>query len=298
MKANKVPNDLLPMHTLHLQSNNWAAKTFRYWSAFHVGTLPQVPDENDLRNWRDSAADIIEELKALGVSKAQTKVCNMVNSYFTFDYHKTTTFSSLYDVVDMLSDPDFYKENMTLVRDMLHMFQYGIFRSGYNGWAYECANEWMRDRNIEYLHLNTGKKARTGKGFVYKLIVQRASNSLCERLQNMSQRIMNEYVVVRDRKIKKFGDNYQLETYVFNYRFKAYLCRLKESYEDEHAISIPNNDMTNIMKVVQAGKKKGMTMMDILNGMKKMVSDYNVVGKFKCAYYFYCKKPLLINNNN
>ena len=105
MNANKVPNDLLPMHTLHLQTNNWAAKTFRYWSAFHVGTLPQVPDENDLRNWRDSAADIIEELKALGVSKAQNKVCNMVNSYFTFDYHKTTTFSSLYDVVDMLSDP-------------------------------------------------------------------------------------------------------------------------------------------------------------------------------------------------
>ena len=82
----------------------------------------------------------------------------------------------------------------------------------------------MRERNIQYTHLNTGKKARTGKRFVYKLIVTRASGLLCERLQNMSQRLYNEYVVVRDRKVKKYGENYVMESYIFNYIVFKDIC--------------------------------------------------------------------------
>ena len=226
MKANQVPNDLLPVHTLYLERRDWAASTFHHWSAFHVGTLPSMPTDDDLKAWKSAAADIMEELKALGVSKAQDKVVSMVNSYFTFHY-KRTTFSSIYDVVDMMSDPDFYEKNVELVRDMLHMFQYGIFRSGYNAWAHDSADEWMRNRNIQYIDVSTGTQGRKGKGFVYKLIVNRASNSLCERLQNMSQRVYNEYVVVRDRKVKKFGNECELQAYTFNYRFPGYLCKKK-----------------------------------------------------------------------
>ena len=101
---------------------------------------------------------------------------------------------------------------------------------------------------------------------------------------------MNEYVVVRDRKIKKFGDNYQLETYVFNYRFKAYLCRLKDSHAKEDDTSINSNDMTNIVKVIQVGKKRGMTMKEILDGMKKVVSHYSIVGKLIFSCYFETKQ--------
>ena len=278
MKATQVPNDLLPLHPAHLKSNNWAAKTFQYWKAFHVGTLPQVPGEEDLSNWRDAAADIIEELKALGVSKAQKKICNMVNSYYTFKYKKTT-FSTLYDVVDMLSDPAFYPENMPLVRDMLHMFQYGIFRTGYNGWAHECANEWMRERNIQHTHLNTGKKARTGKGFVYKLIVTRASGSLCERLQNMSQRLYREYVVVRDRKVKKYGDNYVMESYVFNYRFQGYLCKFKEAMDTNVDTELDDNELAKVTTILKRAKAKGMTFDEVCNVIEKALTGSNNVRK-------------------
>ena len=69
-------------------------------------------DTDDLNSWKEAAANIMEELKALGVSKAQEKHCNMM--------------------------------------DMVNMIQYGIFRSGYNGWAIDCANEWIWNRNIDY----------------------------------------------------------------------------------------------------------------------------------------------------
>ena len=286
MKATKVPNDLLPLHPAHLKSNNWAAKTFVYWNAFHVGTLPQVPGEEDLSNWRDAAADIIEELKALGVSKAQKKICNMVNSYYTFDY-KNTSFNTLYDVVDMLSDPAFYSENMDLVRDMLHMFQYGIFRTGYNGWAHECANEWMHERNIQYLHLNTGKKARTGKGFVYKLIVTRASGSLCERLQNMSQRLYREYVVVRDRKVKKYGDNYVMENYVFNYRFQGYLCKFKDINNEKDNDNHKDTEIAKITSIVKEAKANGMSFEEIYNVIQNALTESNNVCKYKNNNYIF-----------
>ena len=279
MKANKVPIDLLPVHTLHLQTRNWAAKTFHHWNAFHVGTLPQVPSDEDLRSWRDAAADIMEELKALGVSNAQRKVCNMVNSYYKFDYKKRKTFSTVYDVVDMITDPDFNKKNMNLIRDMLHMFQYGIFRSGYNGWAHECATRWMRKRNIEYANLTTGKKARAGKGFVYKLIVTRACNSLCERLQNMSQRLFGEYVIVRDRKIKKFGDEYVIEKYIFNHRFKGYLCKRKKTSDAELISNTGESEVTKLAELIEYAKSKGMTFEYFQNVMTKVIEQYNVDGK-------------------
>ena len=183
------------------------------------------------------------------------------------------------NVVGMLSDPDFYPENMALVRDMLHMFQYGIFRTGYNGWAHECANEWMRERNIQYTHLNTGKKARTGKGFVYKLIVTRASGSLCERLQNMSQRLYKEYVVVRDRKVKKYGENYEMESYVFNYRFQGYLCKFKEASDTIEDAELDDSEVAKVTTIVKRAKAKGMTFEKVYNVIENALNDSNNVRK-------------------
>ena len=63
---------------------------------------------------------------------------------------------------------------------MIYVFQYGIFRVGYHEWALQAAEDWMKMRNITYE--NEGQRPK-GKGFVYKLIVSRASNSICDRLQ-------------------------------------------------------------------------------------------------------------------
>lgn len=276
MNANQVPNDLFPIHTLYLEKQDWATRTFIHWGAFHTGTLPMIPTDDDLKAWKGAAADIMEELKALGVSKAQDKVVSMVHSYFTFDY-KRTTFSSVYDVVDMISDPDFYKNNMDLVRDMLHMFQYGIFRSGYNNWAHECADEWMKQKNVEYIDLSTGKQGRKGKGFVYKLIVSRASNSLCERLQNMSQRIFNEYVVVRDRRIKKFGDEYELKPYTFNYRFKGYICK-KKAYNSTSKNN-SNDEYSEMISLIESAKSKGVTFDIFRDVMTKVIDNFDDNGE-------------------
>ena len=166
MDPTQVPHDLLPMQLSDLEKDHWASSTYQYFGAFHVGTLPTCPNEEDLNNWKQSAADIMEDLKAVGVSKAQEKICSMLQSYFVFE-HKNQSFCSMYDVVNLLSDREFYEKNLKLYRDMVHMFQYGIFRVGYNGWAIECAKQWMNKRNIKYFDDQSAERGRKGKGFVY-----------------------------------------------------------------------------------------------------------------------------------
>ena len=280
MEAKEVPPDLLPVHSLYLSRNDWAKRTYPYWCAFNVGRIPLDPTEDDLAKWRDAAADIMEELKAIGVSKAQEKICNMMNSYFTFEY-KQKHFNNMFQVIDMLSDATFYAENIALFRDMVHMFQYGIFRTGYNGWAVDCANDWMRKRNIVYNNFSLGKQVRKGKGFVYKLIVNRASDSICNRLQSMTQRLYGEYVVVRDRKLKKYGEEYQLRDYTFNYRFAGYLCEKKKGYDHNDGHKRNNTEVIRMMALLEEAKKKGTTFNEFYNIMTVVVKDIKHKGKQK-----------------
>ena len=185
----QVPIDLFPTNSNRLDEK-WAFQTFRYYNAFHVEHKSDLPTMQDYKKWIMAGKNIIEDLKGLGVSKANEKNCDMMNTFFVFD-KKNRSFCSLNDVVDFISTPKFYEENTILCRNMIHMFQYGIFRVGFNEWALQAAEDWMNMRNITYE--NEGKRPK-GKGFVYKLIVSRACNSICDRLQAFCRRNFNEYV--------------------------------------------------------------------------------------------------------
>ena len=278
MEPKEVPSDLLPMLLIDLDKPNWATSTYQYFSAFHSGHLPQIPNEDDLKKWKQAAGDIIEELKILGVSKAQEKICDMLQSYFVFD-RKNRSFCSMYDVVDLLGDPDFYDENTTLVRDMLHMFQYGIFRVGYNGWALECAREWMKKRNITYPSLRASERGRKGKGFVYRLLVSRASNSICFRLQTLTQRVFQEYVVVRDRKIKKFGEGYSLEPYTFNHRFSGYICKTITTTSSSTSTKEEETELSKLASLLGEAKSNGVSFDTFYQTMKSLVQTKQIAGK-------------------
>ena len=97
MEPKEVPYDLFPVHVKHLRRNNWAQNTFKYWCAFHVRNPP-------LESWISAAEDIIEGLKAMGVSKAQDKICRMMKTYFALDT-EVQECCSLYEVIDVLSKP-------------------------------------------------------------------------------------------------------------------------------------------------------------------------------------------------
>lgn len=220
----------------------------------------------------------MEELKILGVSKAQEKICDMLQSYVVFD-RKNRSFCNMCDVVDLLGDPEFYDENRTLLRDMLHMFQYGIFRVGYNGWPLQCAKDWMKKRNITYDSLRACELGRKGKGFVYRLLVSRASNSICFRLQTLTQRVFQEYVVVRDRKMKKFGEEYELEPYTFNHRFNGYICKTIASTSSSNPTKEKKTEVSKLASLVKVAKRNGVSFDSLYHTMSRLVHTKQIQGK-------------------
>ena len=206
----------------------------------------------------------------------------------------------MYDVVDLLGDPDSYDENRTLVRDMLHMFQYGIFRDGCDGWALECAREWMKKRNIKYDSLCTCERGRKGKGFVYRLLVSHASNSICFRLQTLTQRVFQEYVVVRDRKMKKFGEGYNLEPYTFNHRFSGYICKTIASTTPSTNTTTKEEDteLTKLASLLKEAKSNGVSFHSLYETMKRLVQTKQIVGKTRLYQLQYLCHVFLLTINS
>lgn len=276
MEPNNVPIDLLPVNVCDLEKGNWASATYHYWSAFSVGVTTIVPTEEDLGKWKRAAADIIEELKALGVRKAHAQIIHMMKHYFNFEHGKKN-FTSIYDVADVLSSKELWNKHTALYRDIFYMFQYGIFRVGYNGWALECANEWMSTHNLCYETEGIGRLGRKGKGCVYKIIVSRASNSICDRFQQLTQRLFNEYIVVRDKKIKKYGDDYELKPYTFNHRFPGYLC-VKNTHHNQDG-KMTAEELNKIGHLYSIAKTKGFSFESFYGSLNQMIHDKNTNGK-------------------
>ena len=168
MEKKIVPIDLFPVNP-SLLTETWAFQTYHYFKAFNRECVNDIPTLEDARKWIQVAKDITEDLKGIGVSKSQEKICDMMNTYFTFD-RKNATFCSFYDVIGFLSDTDFYQKNKDLCRNMIHMFQYGIFRVGNNAWALQAAHDWMEKRNLTFEDKSRGIR-RKGKDLCINLLL-------------------------------------------------------------------------------------------------------------------------------
>ena len=268
-----VPVNLLPVNLSSL-TDKWAYQTYHCWKHLHSGALPECPTAEDFDKWKEAAKDIVEELKSLGVSKAQDKICAMMKSFFTYEFGNRE-FLSMYDVVDFLSDRSFYNDNKDMFRNMVHMFQYGIFRVGFNAWAVDAANEWMDERNISYGRENIMCRRR-GKGFVYKLIVSRASNSISDRLQGLTERMYQEYIVVRNKRVKKFGNECDIVPYTFNHRFPGYICISKTEPVNANTTNVSfNEEYKQIIELVKHQISRGVSYKQIYDSLSAIDNHTN-----------------------
>lgn len=271
MEKTTVPINLIPVTSSSL-TDKWSFQSFPHWKAFHSGMIASIPSSEEAQKWKEAAKDISEELKTIGVSKAHEKICDMMNSFFIFDRQKCK-FCSLYDVIEFLGRPSFYKNNMDQVRDMVHMFQYGIFRVGYNAWALKAANDWMENRNLTYNEKGTLSR-RKGKGFVYKLIVSRASNSIGDRLQKFTEKVFKEYLLVRDKKVKKFDKEcHDCIPHVFNHRFQGYICKKKELQDNTSNTEINFDQYSRLVQLVESKIKSGVSFETMYTYLEKKLND-------------------------
>ena len=232
MRDHDVPPDLIPMFPKEY-TKQWARDTYQFKKAFCHLQVGYIPTDDDISSWIRIARDIGEDLKRLGLSRAKKRIVDMMNEFFCKKTVDGRPFQNLCDVCNWLSLETNYRSNYEETLNMLHMFQYGIFRRGNNSWALEEASHWMDKRNIHYITKAEGK-SRQGKGFVYRLLVSRASNTLCTRFQALTQRCHDEYIIVRDRTVQQDIPGHIVQKHVFNHLYKGAIVRLPRKKENKN----------------------------------------------------------------
>ena len=264
MNTHLVPSDLLP--TMEVQYTlQWAERSYAFRSVMNPAfMLQRMPTEVDWQQWKKEGIEIGERLKRLGQNCAERHIVHLSNTEYN-DLLGNKKFGNLYEVCSAISKKEVMQKNYELFLDMIHMFQYGIFRCAYNAWAIDAADCWLKKNNLAYTKPLNKMQERKGKGFVYRLLVSRASNTICVRLQNITQRMFNEYVISRDRSTKSNDKiNFEVINYTFNQSYHGYIVRRLNNESDKGNKILSQKQKFHIMELVNKALQKGTTYENIL----------------------------------
>ena len=183
MTLKAVPPTLLPLTDRSI-NESWAIKTYQYRHVFNYNLETDEVSPLDLVDWIKEARFLTNELREYGTTKAEEYIVRICQHYYDRQlkeyFDKDFSVMNMYDVVRMMSSRKLYTKKHDLYMNLLHMMQYGIFRCAFNAWAVDAAADWMKNRNITYEKdeqdiMIAKKYGRRGKGFVYRLLVSRAS---------------------------------------------------------------------------------------------------------------------------
>ena len=268
MNVKEVPVDLLPILPRDY-SDAWAEKTLQYKEAFCPLQVGHNPIEEEIKSWIRIGRDLAEDLKRRGLSRAKKRIVDMMNEFFGKTFNNRQ-FANLYDVSQWLSLRINYHANYEETLNMLHMFQYGIFRSGNNNWALDEAHSWMKMRNLAYKS-KTEPNTRQGKGFVYKLLVSRASNTLCSRFQALTLRYHEEYVIVRNRAKHQTIPGQIVNQHIFNHLYKGAIIRRQEKTMKDKCFN--NEEFLELNKLLCEANKKGFTFDELRSLLQNVDKD-------------------------
>ena len=283
-KMTAVPSDLLPITDRDI-TIAWATKTYAYRCVFNSRISYNSPMRQDLLDWINEAKDLCKDLRQYGTVKAEEEIIRLCKQYNSrLPENEKKDIKNVYDIVSFLSEDYMFVKRYDDFLDLLHMFQYGVFRCAFNAWALDAASDWMHNRSIQYkenskISVEDGQKVfRRGKGFVYRLLVSRASNTLCVRFQNLTKRILGEYVIVRDRKIKRMENNSNIVRHTFNKHYYGYVIKLENKTKNDDEVTKEN--MSKVNRLIEQAIARGTSFETIINFLQERIDE-----KTKGKYY-------------
>ena len=270
MTKKLIPRHLIPVSERDI-TDQWAMDNYRYRCHFNCTVSNPIAGETEIKEWRKEARSISDILKRDGIMHAENEVISLCNTRYA---HKLTNgpVANVYDIVKLFDDNASIQDDHNTFLDMLHMFQYGIFRCAYNAWAVDAASSWLEQRNLAY-EPGPDSVKRKGKGFVYKLLVNRASNTICVRFQKLSLRLYNEYVIVRDKKIEDKRQNFDIIPHVFNLSYRGYIMQSKQSNGNLKSDELSVEDKTSVLDLVRKAVQCGETVETIKTILQNHIDE-------------------------
>ena len=226
-KLSPVPPNLIPTDSRSI-NHEWAEKTYQYSYLFGRNSTLSNRDEDDqkIQAWIDYGLHLQNELRELGVRKAHEKIITMFRDYLVYMPGSTQLPTNIDDVLVIINDKEWYTTQQDTKQKLIHMITYGIFRKGNNNWAFKASKEWLFKYHIRIdekeLYTSSRTSTRQKKGFVYTNLVQRASNSIADRVQKNMISSHGHYIAVRKKTSCENNSKYRYEKKNFNH-FEAYI---------------------------------------------------------------------------
>ena len=198
-ESRRVPYDLIPVLPTEAHFN-WGVKTYKYYHLFDDNIKKDYfRNDEEVIGWMQYANNLQDELRETGVLKATQHILHLCKNEFNMTGTDGQDPHSISDVVNIVRDSGWYKDDVNRSRYIVYMMSYGIFRNGYNSWIHEAVSEWIKGFKIAYKPLDSNTliangHQRQGKGFVYRLLTTRATNSMSNRFQEVTKSAFGEYI--------------------------------------------------------------------------------------------------------
>ena len=138
-------------------------------------------------------------------------------------------------------------------------------------------------------------QTRKGKGFVYKLLVNRASNTICVRFQQLTQNLYKEYVIVREKRKKKNLEKSIVVPHTFNHNFQGYIVRFENYKSVVNESILCKTEKDTLIQLACAAIKNGKTFAGI-KGLLQSYGERTIEGKYSEIKCFMQQWYLLLTN--
>ena len=288
-----IPKNLFPL--VDGEYNEiWAKKTFPYAHMFMNTVTSMIPNDENLELWRNRALQIrkqiLDEGNKAGKEKVLSVAINKYNLFMPCNATNTIRPKCVQDVLDIIADKEWYNTNKKTRLEQIYMMMYGIKKIGFNQWAIELEQNWLRRNNVVYI---TRKECTdtmyNTRGCIYSTIIQIFSNTNTERFKATMLNYHNEYIFVR-KKDKKKSDSLDLDIVPLQCRYGSlYLARVKRN--DQRLFNDEERPITNsFRKVLQYGEcwvkenlKAGVKIEQLNKQIELWAEELKDIESTKCA---------------
>ena len=226
-----IPKHLFPLIDGEF-NDEWAKKTFPYAHMFISSVTTMIPKSEDLELWKSRALQIrkqvLDEGNKAGKEKVLSVAINKYNLFMPCRGTNTIRPNCIQDVLDIIADKEWYNSDKKTRLEQIYMMMYGIKKVGFNQWAIELEENWLKRHNLIYI---TGKETTdhmyNTRGCIYSTIIQIFSNTNTERFRVTMLNHHNEYIFVR-KKEKKNRNGIDIDVVPISCRYgRLYLGKVK-----------------------------------------------------------------------
>ena len=247
----------VPLKLLHINetsyTDEWAKDNYKYHHFFDETLNESRPlaGERDLKEWKAKAILMTHEIKQRGMIAGRYELCRVAKE----DYGLTipgrldsnSHCTDIDDILCVVTNPDWYYDDINQKRNIIYHFIYGLTRPGNNIWLINAEKKWMEHKGIvyDYDSLPTKKKTRV-KGFVYSIMQSMFSNYVQKTFRKRMFLHFNEFVTVREKNRNPSNSSkYHYQKHQFGNNNGYIVSRIGNDIEETN-LSLP--------KLLNAGK--------------------------------------------